>query len=144
MVEFNTLPDTVRQRLDRTTGCWIWLGARTVGYGYLKIEGKMWRVHRYVYTQLVGPIPEGLSLDHLCRNPPCANPQHLEPVTHLENVRRGQAPSVVIGRTGYCKRNLHPLSWINGGTRRVCIECRRRMNRRATRRRYWLAKGVDS
>ncbi|WP_369010576.1 HNH endonuclease signature motif containing protein, partial [Bacillus cereus] len=46
------------------------------------------RAHRYVYENLSGPIPEGMELDHLCRNPPCVNPDHLDPVTHEENMRR--------------------------------------------------------
>lgn len=74
-------------------GCWIWTGSRQrFGYGQITVshtEGRM-LTHRLVYEGLAGPIPAGLELDHLCRVPACCNPAHLEPVTHAENVRRGE------------------------------------------------------
>ena len=79
-----------RYRIDSDSGCWIWIaGKSTAGYGGLRIDGKDYLAHRFMYEKLVGPIPVGMSLDHLCRNPSCVNPEHLEPVTHQENVRRG-------------------------------------------------------
>lgn len=72
-------------------GCWIWNAkARRGGYGLIGIDGKSYRAHRWMYEQLVGPIPEGLQIDHLCRVRECVNPAHLEPVTHAENGRRGK------------------------------------------------------
>jgi len=76
------------------TGCWLWQGCRdSNGYGHLRTPiregGKYVKAHLAVYRHLVGPVPEGLELDHLCCNPPCVNPDHLEPVTHEENMRRG-------------------------------------------------------
>ncbi len=79
-----------------TTGCWIWLGAlHRNGYGNIRV-GSMkdgtrgHRVaHRALYEALVGPIPAGMELDHLCRVRSCVNPAHLEPVTRRENLRRG-------------------------------------------------------
>lgn len=72
------------------TGCWTWLRGKTSdGYGHLSHYGRQTYVHRFAYEMLVGPIPEGLQLDHLCRNTSCANPDHLEPVTNRENARRG-------------------------------------------------------
>lgn len=69
--------------------CWLWTGKQhKKGYGLIQVRGKRQRAHRYVYEQLVGPIPEGLEIDHLCRNKPCVNPDHLEPVTLRENLRR--------------------------------------------------------
>jgi hypothetical protein len=70
------------------SNCWLWDASRN-GKGY----GTTWRkpkyAHRLVYEALVGPIPEGLTIDHLCNNPGCVNPEHMEPVTALENYRRG-------------------------------------------------------
>lgn len=80
--------------VDPLTGCWNWLKFKDRhGYGHKNLPraegGKPVLAHRWVYEQLRGPIPDGASLDHLCRNPSCVNPDHLEPVTHTENVRRG-------------------------------------------------------
>lgn len=75
-------------------GCWLWTASLTGdGYGRISLGGKfgpMGLAHRVAYELLVGPIPEGLELDHLCRVRRCVNPEHLEPVTHAENVRRAQ------------------------------------------------------
>lgn len=73
------------------SGCWLW-GASVGknGYGMFSYQNIMGLVHRISYTMERGPIPEGLSLDHLCRVRCCVNPQHLEPVTSLENNRRGK------------------------------------------------------
>ena len=69
-----------------STPCWVWTGLQTTtGYGRAPDGGK---AHRRMYEAVVGPIPEGLSLDHLCRVTLCVNPDHLEPVTHVENMRR--------------------------------------------------------
>lgn len=73
-------------------GCWLWTGAVTSrGYGCVGREGRVFSTHRFAYEALVGPIPAGLTLDHLCRVKVCCNPEHLEPVTAAENVRRHAA-----------------------------------------------------
>lgn len=82
--------------VDEETGCWVWTAAKAPsghpGFCLGRPEGKRWvQAHRVSYEHFVGPIPEGLELDHLCVNPPCVNPAHLEPVTHAENMRRGIA-----------------------------------------------------
>lgn len=83
-------------------GCWLWTGSHkrrpdgTGGYGTIstggtaKNGGRQVPAHRYSYELLVGPIPPGLDLDHLCRVRHCVNPAHLEPVTRSENLRRGR------------------------------------------------------
>lgn len=70
--------------------CWLFNGyIAKNGYGQAKVGGRVVLTHRAVYEVLVGPIPPGLQLDHLCRNRACYNPAHLEPVTQQENIRRG-------------------------------------------------------
>jgi len=78
--------------VDQATGCWNWNRYRDRdGYGSTRTDGSLLLAHRAVYERLVGPIPEGLELDHLCFNTSCVNPAHLEPVTGAENLRREQS-----------------------------------------------------
>jgi hypothetical protein len=86
----------IRERiLNRTsqnpeTGCWDWRGhLSSSGYGTIRYRDRDQYVHRLMYELTHGAIPAGLHIDHLCRNPPCCNPRHLEPVTVRENARRG-------------------------------------------------------
>lgn len=73
------------------TPCWLWLRrVNNKGYGEINRIGYERLAHRYVYSLANGPIPSGLSLDHLCRNTRCVRPDHLEPVTHATNIRRGR------------------------------------------------------
>lgn len=72
------------------TPCWIWQRAKNQwGYGHVNVNGDFKMAHRVAYERAHGPIPQGLHLDHLCRQPSCVNPDHLEPVTNAENTRRG-------------------------------------------------------
>lgn len=78
------------ERVEFSDNCWNWKGWSTrEGYGQISIHGKCVMAHRWSYEMLVRPIPKGLVIDHLCRNPSCVNPDHLEPVTNRENARRG-------------------------------------------------------
>ena len=83
-----------RVEIDPDTECWVWQGSLTSnGYGAIGVTTSFRCTtravtHRLVYERVIGPVAEGLELDHLCRNRRCCNPEHLEPVTHLENMRR--------------------------------------------------------
>lgn len=96
---FGVLKDRVF--FDGFTDCWHWTGCKLKGYGQVRFE-KLWYTHIFAYTQMIGPVPSGLVLDHLCRTPDCFNPAHLEPVTIAENVRRGKGNKNK-GKT-HCKR----------------------------------------
>lgn len=140
------LPPVLRRfTVNPGTGCWEWDGPRDRrGYGRLGWQGKTRFSHRLVYEALRGPIPEGLEIDHLCRNTGCCNPTHLEAVTHAENVRRGEAAEAV--RATWARLwadraqcgNGHDLAEHGvrettnpkGYTVRECVACRREITRR--------------
>jgi hypothetical protein len=108
--------------------CWLWTGNQTHGYGSIRVEGHHLRVHRVVYEAMRGPIPEGLTIDHLCRVRNCVNPAHLEPVTAVENVMRGETITGINARKTHCVHG-HPFDAENTRIRpdgsRACRECKR-------------------
>lgn len=79
-------------KIDKNSGCWNFIRAlKHDGYGGMKRKGKQILAHRYFYEKYKDEIPEGLQIDHLCRNKKCVNPNHLEPVTGAENTRRANS-----------------------------------------------------
>jgi len=117
------------------TGCIEWIGGKSnTGYGQIfSGPGSTAKLmaHRWSYEYHTGnPIPAGLEIDHLCGNPSCVNPEHLEPVTHTENLMRGNSFSAVNARRTHCTRghefSADNIRWRNGSTRecRACIRIR--------------------
>ena len=111
---------------EPNSGCWLWLGSASKPYGETEIGGVRRQAHRFVYELLRGPIPENADLDHLCRVPICVNPNHLEPVTHRENVLRGVGVAAINARKTHCL-NGHEftpsnISWTVDG--RHCRTCK--------------------
>lgn len=104
--------------------CLVWTGNAPHGYGTFWLDGRKVRAHRFSYERFVGPIPDGLELDHLCRNTRCVNPEHLEPVTRAENLRRAHWPN---SRKTHCK---HGHEYTSENTyhwrgHRVCRTCQK-------------------
>jgi len=131
--------------IDPDSGCWNWTGSTHAETGY----GSFWRgkitpagnhcperAHRVSYELHVGPISEGLQLDHLCRNRRCVNPAHLEPVTNRENALRGIGACAVNARKTHCVHGheftaANTIARINGRRCRTCTNLRARQQRRA-------------
>lgn len=135
-------------KMDPKTNCWIWEGAKTKSMGgteygrmWNPVEGKNQRAHRVIFETERHKIPKGLTLDHLCRNTLCVNPNHMEVVSLKENILRGTGPTAINARKTHCKRG-HALSGgnvdrdvQNGRPRRKCSTCRRMMeNKRYARK----------
>jgi hypothetical protein len=95
--------------VQRAEGCWFWVGAKnTKGYGILHVRPRVELAHRLAYQALKGEIPIGLCLDHLCRQPSCVNPDHLEVTTVRENTLRGMGSAAINARKTHCPKG-HPL-----------------------------------
>lgn len=78
-----------RYEVNPASGCWEWLLKKDRGYGRVRVGNSAMQAHRFFYEIRFGRVPQGMTLDHLCRNRSCVNPEHLEPVTAQENVQRG-------------------------------------------------------
>lgn len=145
-----SLPAGFWARIDATGDCWEWTGKQTAkGYGQYTTRTKTWRAHRAAYQALVGPIPETLTLDHLCRNRLCVNPDHLEPIDNRTNILRGHSPSARHARQTACIRGHVDWTRLRDGKRR-CQTCHlnngrasRAGHRPAARRAQRLASAVQ-
>src|SRR3990172_7805684 len=123
-------------KVKKTDTCWLWTGTKHF-MKYMGHYGEFWagydrrsvHAHRFAYELLVGQIPEGLQIDHLCRNTLCVNPEHLEAVTsRVNSIERGQGPNAQYARRTHCK-NGHPFdevnTWIRPDGTRICRICKR-------------------
>ena len=137
-------PFSSRYEVD-PNGCWLWrrsIGAGGYGVTYDPAKKKAVKAHRYSYEMVRGPIPAGMTIDHLCRVRACVNPDHLEAVTAKVNILRGVGPSARQARQTHCK-NGHPLTPENIYPTlpgRHCRQCRKDYTKtdahRERRRRY--------
>ncbi len=125
-------------KVEKTEGCWIWNGSIDKGYGKFSVTTargiyKTRAAYRISYGVLKKDIPNGLTIDHLCRNKRCVNPEHLEAVTMKVNCLRGIGISAINARKKFCIRG-HPLSGKNlyiqpsAPTSRYCRMCKRLFN----------------
>jgi hypothetical protein len=139
LIEFgdDRLPEMVWRHIqvNTETGCWEWTG-RLNHAGYARARavtnGPMWRIHRLTYVTFVGAIPEGLTIDHLCRVRKCVNPAHLEAVSQRENALRGDTVNAINLAKTHCPQG-HPYddanTYVCPKGRRNCRTCTRRQKR---------------
>lgn len=127
----------------KTDTCWMWVGDfRSSGYGVHWINSKRYSAHRLSYEWSVGKIPEGRQLDHLCRNRACVNPDHLEVVSHRENLVRGLNFIAENAKKTHCKRGHEftdentKIKIYKGSKHRRCLICTEEYNRIRNFKRY--------
>lgn len=126
------------QDMKHTSPCWLWEGSvNPKGYGALSVRGRTKGVHRLAHEEFVGPIPEGMAVDHLCRVRSCFNPDHLEAVTVRENnIRAARANPRVLSPTCGRGHSFAEFGYKSAGRKRRCRACDRiRERRRAPRKR---------
>lgn len=111
-------------KVDQDGPCWLWTaGCTSRGYGAFTANSRQRLAHRVAYQLLIGPIPQGLTLDHLCRRRNCVRPDHLEPVPAGVNVLRGKGITAKNASKERCPRG-HPYDLVSSGKRR-CLRCKR-------------------
>lgn len=113
-------------KVDASGDCWIWIAGKSdTGYGSFRFRGGAKNAHTVAWTLLVGEVPDGMQLDHLCRVRECVNPDHLEPVTPIENARRAAFPRVGACPEGhtYTPENTYIATRRDGSTFRKCRIC---------------------
>ena len=137
-----TLEQRFWKKVRITPGCWEWTAYKVkAGYGIFRVggtAGDMVPAHRVAYELLVGPIGQKLCIDHLCRNPSCVNPAHMEPVTRAENVMRGIGHGPVNAAKTHCKRG-HIFdaanTYVDPHGKRSCRPCKAMLQREYLQRR---------
>jgi hypothetical protein len=120
-----TMEQRFWEKVDKTETCWLWTAAKFKkdGYGMFYVKNnKIIASHIWSWTTLNGPVPDGLELDHLCRVRHCVNPDHLEPVTHHENVLRSESPTAKNARKTHCNKG-HSNWRVRKNGSRECITC---------------------
>lgn len=125
---FAGLPEILARHIspEPNTGCWLWTGFLGAwGHGKVHRGPETTMAHRVIYEVLVAPVPRGLHVDHLCRNPPCVNPAHMEPVTPYENGRRGgvgrrRERALLEGRSPEPEDGPRKATCRDCGMRRIC------------------------
>src|SRR5258708_6449787 len=135
VLSIDVLPVYLRKRIkiqpcknERVSGdCWVWQTAlNEAGYGRVDWNGQRQRMaHKVIYELFYGPVPEGLEVDHLCLNPPCVNPAHLEAVTQLENIRRSHTTGNGNGTRTHCRQGhaFTPENIYSWRGKRFCLKC---------------------
>lgn len=129
MTEIERFLEKVEFSKDKFNGsyCLLWkAGISKSGYAYLSINGKMTLAHRWIYKRWIGEIDSNLELDHLCRNRNCVNPNHLEQVTHFENMLRGNT-DVAKRYCPECSENhvfKKKNTYMTKNNKRVCLNCK--------------------
>lgn len=128
-----SLAAKIEHYLDTTShpnGCWLWTRSRTPrGYGHVCWDRKVLIVHRAYLKELGSTVPDGMDVDHLCRNTSCSNPDHLEVVTHQVNTQRGEVGKWDRGPNCKHGHEFTPENtYIRAGKYRICRECHRSHN----------------
>jgi len=134
---WSKVPDWYEHRFD--DACWEWTAAKSKGYGRFRLAGSLVQAHCIAYELEVGPIPDGMDLDHLCHNRGCVRPTHLEPVTRQENFLRGLDVRYPLRRDGCPHGHTYPENLhLDSRGYRYCRACNRDSHRK-TRERKTLA-----
>ena len=104
--------DKFWSKVDKTDSCWNWMGYKNKGYGRFRLDKNLVLSHRFAYELVKGKIPTNKQIDHLCKNPSCVNPEHLEAVTQQENMRRSFCISTINAKKTHCPKG-HELKGDN-------------------------------
>ena len=112
-------------KLTQSGDCWLFENLGAEGYGHFYVDRRPKLAHRWAYEHLVGPVPNDLELDHLCRNRACVNPGHLDPVPHSVNILRGDSFAATNAAKTHCLRghSFDAANTYEHGGKRLCRAC---------------------